>query len=179
MNCGSVLYAEHDGTWVLRLTGDVRAPWCSPVDALLERIFADPALRSVVIDLRETTNIDSTMLGLLARIGVQSRNRLGSQPLLLSPRPDVRRLLDSMCLDKVLKIVDDDVVARCVCDKAPDVREVPMVERSDAEVCDKVTGAHRALMDLDERNRAAFNDVVTRLEDQQREGCGGVPPTRH
>lgn len=178
MNCGSVLYAEHDGTWVLRLTGDVRAPWCSPVDALLERLFADPALHSVVIDLRDATNIDSTMLGLLARIGVQARNRLGSMPLLLAPRPDVRRLLDSMCLDKVLKIVDDDEIARCACDGAV-AHEVPAVERSDAEVCDKVTGAHRALMELDERNRAAFHDVVTRLEDQQRGSSTGTPPTRH
>ncbi len=166
MNCGSVLYAEHDGTLVLRLNGDVRATWCSPVDALLERAFADPALRRVAIDLRETTNIDSTMLGQLARIGVQSRNRLGEQPLLLAPRADVRRLLDSMCLDKVLKIVDDDVVARCACNNAR--VEVPLVEGSEDDVCAKVTGAHRALMELDERNRAAFGDVVSHLEAQQR-----------
>lgn len=166
MNCGSVLYAEHDGTLVLRLNGDVRATWCSPVDALLERVFADAALRRVVIDLRETTNIDSTMLGQLARIGVQSRNRFGERPVLLAPRADVRRLLDSMCLDKVLKIVDDDELARCACDEAR--TEVPAVDRSDDELCDKVTGAHRALMDLDERNRAAFRDVVSHLEQQQR-----------
>ncbi|MFZ5724740.1 MAG: STAS domain-containing protein [Pseudomonadota bacterium] len=166
MNCGRVLYAEHDGTWVLRLTGDVRATWCSSLDALLERMFADTSLRSVVVDLRETTNIDSTMLGLLARVGVQTRKRLGRQPLLLSPRPDVRRLLDSMCLDKVLTIVDDEA-ARCACDAAKTL-EIPAVDRTDAELCSQVTGAHRALMDLDERNRAAFHDVVTRLEDQQR-----------
>lgn len=163
MDCGKVLYAMHEGTWVLRLTGDVRATWCAALDALLERLFADGSLRNVVVDLRETTNIDSTMLGLLARIGVRSRDRLQQRPLLIAPNPDVRRLLDTLCLDKVLNIVDDATIARCECS------EVPAVERSDSEMCSQVTGAHRALMDLDERNQTAFRDVVATLEEQQRE----------
>ncbi|MFZ5756074.1 MAG: STAS domain-containing protein [Pseudomonadota bacterium] len=162
MDCGKVLYAVRDGTWVLRLTGDVRATWCASLDALLERLFADTSLREIVVDLRETSNVDSTMLGLLARIGVQSRERLGKRPTLLAPGADVRRLLDSMCLDKVLNVVDDAAAARCEC------TELPSVQRSDAEVCSQVTGAHRALMDLDERNQAVFRDVVATLEEQQR-----------
>lgn len=166
MTCGKVLYAVHDGTWVLRLTGDVRATWCSSLDALVERLYADPALKRVIIDLRETTNIDSTMLGVLARIGMQGRKRLGQCPVLVGPNADVHRLLDSMCLDKVLTIVDDEAAVLRVCEGAS--QEVPAVSRTDAEVCAQVTGAHRALMDLDERNRAAFHSVVTTLEDQQR-----------
>lgn len=168
MTCGKVLYAVHDGTWVLRLTGDVRATWCSSLDALLEQLFADKSLHDIVIDLREATNIDSTMLGLLARIGVQSRGRLAQRPLVLEPNADVRRLLDSMCLDKVLTIVDNEAAAYKACALAS--QEIPEVNRSDAELCSQVTGAHRALMELDERNRAAFHDVVTTLEGQQDNG---------
>lgn len=166
MDCGKVLYAMHDGTWVLRLTGDVRATWCAALDALLERRFADVSLRNVVVDLRDTTNIDSTMLGVLARIGIRSRDRLHQRPLLVAPNPDVRRLLDTLCLDKVLNIVDDATLAGCECS------ELPLLERSNSELCSQVTGAHRALMDLDERNRNTFKDVVASLEEEQQRAGG-------
>ena len=162
MNCGSILYAVHDGKWVLRLRGDVRANWCASLDAVVERIFADPGLKGVFVDLREATNIDSTMLGLLARVAIRSRDELKKAPVLVGPNPDVRRLLDSMCFEKVFVIADDAAEARCDC------AEVPVVDRPESELCRQVTEAHRVLMDIDERNRATFRDVVATLEDQQR-----------
>jgi len=163
MNCGQILYAVHDGTWVLRLRGDVRATWCAALDALLERMFADAALRAVVIDLRETTNIDSTMLGLLARIAIRCRTRLNMQPVLIEPNADIRRLLDSMCLDSVFRIADEAVdVAGCEC------VELQVPETSEADLRRQVADAHRVLMDIDERNRAVFSEVVATLDGRQR-----------
>lgn len=162
MTCGSILYAMHDGTWVLQLRGDVRATWCAALDALVERMFADATLRGVTIDLREATNIDSTMLGVIARIAVRSRERLGRQPVLVAPNPDVRRLLESMCLEKVFTIVDTAVEAGCAC------AELPPLDRPESEICRQVADAHRVLMEIDERNRAVFGEVVATLEDQQR-----------
>ncbi len=163
MNCGQILYAVHDGTWVLRLRGDVRATWCTALDALLERMFADEALCAVVIDLREATNIDSTMLGLLARIAIRCRTRLNMQPVLIAPNADIRRLLDSMCLDSVFSIADDAVAAAgyaCV--------ELQVLETPEADLRRQVADAHRVLMDIDERNRAVFHDVVATLDGQLR-----------
>ena len=36
MSCGKILYAMHEGTWVLRLRGDVRATWCAAFDELVK-----------------------------------------------------------------------------------------------------------------------------------------------
>lgn len=162
MNCGTILYAVSEGTWVLRFRGDVRAPWCASLDALVERLFADASVRSVVIDLREATNIDSTMLGMLARIAMRSRQQYGRDAVLVGPNADVRRLLDSMCFDKVCRVVDAAAEAGCEC------AELAQVESAEADMCRQVADAHRVLMDIDERNRAVFRDVVATLEDQQR-----------
>lgn len=164
MNCGSILYAVHDGNWVLRLRGDVRAPWCTSVDALLERMFADPAIQGVVVDLRDATNIDSTMLGVLAKIAVRSRERYGRAPVVVAPTPDVRRVLESMCLDRVLRITDDAPAAGCEC------AELQADDSPESEVCRQVADAHRVLMDIDERNRARFSEVVATLEGHQAAG---------
>lgn len=166
MNCGTILHALGDGTWVLRFRGDVRAPWCATLDGLVEQVFTDKALKAVVVDLREAANIDSTMLGMLARIAVRSRQQLGHDALLVGPNPDVRRLLDSMCFEKICRIVDSAAEAACQC------AELSPEERPESEFCRQVADAHRVLMDIDERNRAAFRDVVATLEDQQRTAGG-------
>lgn len=167
MQCGNILYAIHDGTWVLRLRGDVRATWCASLDALIDRLLADDALRAIVIDLHEATNIDSTMLGLLAKIAVKARGRLPDPPLLLSPGADVRRLLESMCLEKVFRIADARA-PECEC------RELAPVDRPESDLCRQVADAHRVLMEIDERNQAAFRDVVATLEARER-AAGGCP----
>jgi anti-anti-sigma factor len=163
MSCGKILYAVHEGTWVLRLRGDVRATWCLSLDSLIDRLLGDSALKAVVIDLHEATNIDSTMLGILARLAVRVRERLSVVPLVVAPSADVRRLFDSMCLDKVFTIVDESVAAGCEC------AELALVDKPDAEVCRQVADAHRVLMAIDDRNHATFRDVVATLEEQQRE----------
>lgn len=164
MNCGQILYAVHDGTYVLRLRGDVRATWCPALDALLARMFADGTLRAVIVDLRETTNIDSTMLGLLAKIAIRCRARLDLQPVLVGPNADIKRLLESMCLDSVFSMADADKLAGYEC------KELPVLEMPEDEMCRQVADAHRVLMDIDERNRAVFRDVVATLDSQQRTG---------
>lgn len=166
MSCGKILYAVHEGTWVLRLRGDVRATWCAAFDELVERLLADDALRAVVVDLRETTNIDSTMLGLLARLALRVREKLADPPLLLAPGEDVRRLIDSMCLEKVFRIGQAAPEAACEC------AELPLVDKPASDLCRQVADAHRVLMDIDERNRAVFRDVVASLEGEQRAAGG-------
>lgn len=161
MSCGKILYAVHEGTWVLRLRDDVRATWCTSLDALVERLLGDASLRAVIIDLRETTNIDSTMLGVLARLAVRLRERLTAPPVVVAPNDDLRRLLGSMCLEKVFTIVDESREAGCEC------AELAPVDTPESEVCRQVADAHRVLMAIDERNHATFRDVVATLEEQQ------------
>ena len=63
-----VLLAQQDTVQVLKFVGDVRVCLGSSVTEFLDQLEASDTLKSIVIDLTETESIDSTSLGLLAKI---------------------------------------------------------------------------------------------------------------
>lgn len=158
MSTGKIQFAEQDGTFVLKFTGEVRLTLCSALDATIEHIFSSLNFSSIVIDLTETQSIDSTTLGLLAKLSILSRQRIGLLPMLTTNNPDILRLLDSMGFDQVFNIVE--TVLPC-----PDcLTDLPPQDQSQAEVRSRVLEAHRVLMGLNESNRNAFRDLVSALE---------------
>ncbi|ALZ84735.1 MULTISPECIES: anti-sigma factor antagonist RssC [Pseudomonas] len=158
MSTGKIQFAEQDGTFVLKFTGEVRLTLCSALDATIEHIFSSLNFSSIVIDLTETQSIDSTTLGLLAKLSILSRQRIGLLPMLTTNNPDILRLLDSMGFDQVFNIVE--TVVPC-----PDcLTDLPPQDQSEAEVRSRVLEAHRVLMGLNESNRNAFRDLVSALE---------------
>ncbi|WP_027599428.1 anti-sigma factor antagonist RssC [Pseudomonas sp. MOIL14HWK12:I2] len=158
MSTGKIQFAEQDGTFVLKFTGEVRLTLCSALDATIEHIFSSLNFSSIVIDLTETQSIDSTTLGLLAKLSILSRQRIGLLPMLTTNNPDILRLLDSMGFDQVFNIVE--TVLPC-----PDcLTDLPPQDQSEAEVRNRVLEAHRVLMGLNESNRNAFRDLVSALE---------------
>lgn len=162
MLSGRILYAVHDGTYVIKFAGDVRVPLCASLEGFLDRMFSDPALQAVLIDLTETAAIDSTALGLIAKIAVFLRQRLDKKPVILSTNPDVNRILGSMGFDRVFLILE----------KAPapegSLDELPFSEPSQQELTRHVIEAHRVLMGLNEKNTATFRDLVAALECEQK-----------
>ncbi len=158
MSTGKIQFAEQDGTFVLKFTGEVRLTLCSALDATIEHIFSSLNFSSIVIDLTETQSIGSTTLGLLAKLSILSRQRIGLLPMLTTNNPDILRLLDSMGFDQVFNIVE--TVVPC-----PDcLTDLPPQDQSEAEVRSRVLEAHRVLMGLNESNRNAFRDLVSALE---------------
>lgn len=67
MPSGHILFAIHHGTYVLKFTGEVRAPMCATLDDFLEKMFVDSELSAILVDLTETDYIDSTALGMIAK----------------------------------------------------------------------------------------------------------------
>jgi hypothetical protein len=65
-----------------------------------------------VIDLTETRSIDSTTLGLLAKLSILSRQKVGLLPTVVTTHEDITRLLQSMGFDQVFNIVDRPCRAR-------------------------------------------------------------------
>ncbi|APQ10415.1 anti-anti-sigma factor [Pseudomonas oryzihabitans] len=158
MSTGKIQFAEQDGTFVLKFTGEVRLTLCSALDATIEHIFSSLNFSSIVIDLTDTQSIDSTTLGLLAKLSILSRQRIGLLPMLTTNNPDILRLLDSMGFDQVFNIVE--TVLPC-----PEcLTDLPPQDQSEAEVRSRVLEAHRVLMGLNESNRNAFRDLVSALE---------------
>lgn len=158
MTTGKIQFAESEGTFVLKFIGDVRLTLCAALDAYIEKIFSALSFDSIIIDLTETENIDSTSLGLLAKLSNLSRQKVGLLPTLVSNHEDMNRLLQSMGFDQVFNILSEGTPT-CV-----ELEDLPGQELSEEAVKEKVLEAHRILMNLNDHNREAFRDLVSTLE---------------
>ena len=155
---GRILAAEHGGAYALKMTGDVRVSLCAAIDDYLDRMFEDSGFESVVVDLCEAEGIDSTTLGILAKLALRSQKEFGFKPVIYSCDPGINRLLQSMAFHQIFDIREE------ACDNPDSIREVPAVSEDMAVVKKKVIEAHRVLMDLSEENRERFQDLMEALE---------------
>ncbi|MEN0108527.1 MAG: anti-sigma factor antagonist RssC [Pseudomonas sp.] len=158
MSTGRIQFAEQNGTFVLKFVGEVRLTLCSALDATIEKIFTALNFSAIVIDLTETRSIDSTTLGLLAKLSILSRQKVGLLPTVVTTHADITRLLQSMGFDQVFNIVDQPVSC------PPTMADLPSQDQSEEVVKAKVLEAHRILMGLNESNREEFHDLVSALE---------------
>ncbi|MEO6698096.1 MAG: STAS domain-containing protein [Paraperlucidibaca sp.] len=163
MDACKMQYAVLNGTYVLKLVGDVRVPTCTSLETFVEqRVKNDEGLRAVLIDLTATEAIDSTALGLLARIAVLLQQRGLGRPVLLCINPDIERILMSMGFDKVFRILRTTSALKSSLD------ELPSGDISEDAVTQQVIDAHRTLMSLNESNTQAFRSLVDALESEKR-----------
>ncbi|MEE4658895.1 MAG: STAS domain-containing protein [Halieaceae bacterium] len=158
MSTGRILATEHRGAYALKLVGDVRVDLCSAIEEYFRSMFSNPAFESVTVDLCEAEGMDSTTLGLLAKLALQTRERYGLRPVVYSCNSGINRLLESMGLGRLL-----DIRAEHLQNQA-EITEIPSVSEDPEAVRMKVLEAHRVLMDISEENRERFSDLVTVLE---------------
>ncbi len=158
MQDGRFLAATHNGAYVIRLEGDVRLTLCTTIDDFFQVMFDDPDFVSVWVDLCKAEGLDSTTLGLLAKLAITARDRFGFKPAIFSHDPGINRLLKSMGFLDLFELHEER------CDSPNNMREIPRVRDSEDDVRDKVIEAHRVLMDLSDTNRARFRDLIMALE---------------
>lgn len=160
MQPGKILVAEHDGAFVIKLVGDVRLTLCTTLDEFFDEMFASEGFASVVVDLADAVNVDSTTLGLLAKLALKAKERFSFVPVILSTNPNITRVLDSMGFDRVFRIRQEPL------EDDEDLGELPVLPESEEGVHKRVLEAHRVLMGLSEDNRAEFRELVSLLEGQ-------------
>lgn len=158
---GRIKAAFDSGVFVLRLCGDVRLTLSATLDNQAKRLADVPGLKAVMIDLRKTTNVDSTALGFLAKVAMAVQGRLEQPPTIVADNPDVQRMLDVMGFSRYFTLV-----------------EAPITEPSELSVLDEIPAdedglrqrileAHRILMRMSEHNREEFQPLVEMLESQE------------
>lgn len=160
MQAGKIYVAEHEGVYVLQLTGDVRLTLCTTIDEYLQRVFESPSFVAVMVDVCQAEGLDSTTLGMLAKLAVKSRSQHHLTPILLSLNPNITRLFSSMGFEKVFDIREEPLRG-CCCDQ---LGELPVVDADEEAVRCRVIEAHRILMDMNEQNHATFVELVSSLE---------------
>ncbi|HSG60109.1 MAG TPA: STAS domain-containing protein [Pseudomonadales bacterium] len=157
---GQIQAAHKNGAYLLRLVGDVRVTLCATFDDFLEKMFSDKQFASVNIDLCQAEGIDSTSLGLLAKLAIQAQQRYDFKPIIFSSNTSITRILESMGFEAVFDIRHYSP------SEETQVEDLPQVNVSEGEVCKKVVEAHRILMGMNDDNNAKFRDLIDVLESQ-------------
>ncbi|MFP6814498.1 MAG: STAS domain-containing protein [Pseudomonadales bacterium] len=155
---GRILVGSCDGVYVILFEGDVRLTLSAAVDGYLEKKLRDRNFKSVVVDLSRTESIDSTSLGVLAKLSIQADKLFNYTPTLVSTDPDITRILDSMGFEDVFHIVEEPL------EHTEQIGELPPVKTNHEDLRQLVLDAHRMLMAMNESNREAFQDLVSTLE---------------
>ena len=158
MNIGRILVAHHNGVYLMKFVGDVRVTLCAAVDTFLDGMLSDSGFKSVVVDLTRTTGIDSTSLGVLAKLSIRAQERFGFVPTLVSTNRDITRVLKSVGFDDVFHIIEVPL------QHTAQFGELNPFDCSEEDMRQRVLDAHRILMSLNESNREKFHDLVETLE---------------
>ncbi|HOE66678.1 MAG TPA: STAS domain-containing protein [Candidatus Hydrogenedentes bacterium] len=168
MDNGEVYYTQHERLVVLKFVGQIRYTMGSSyrvsasLDAFLDELFAKKNFDNILIDLTQTESIDSTNLGLLARVAKFSQENLGRQATIISTNDDINAVLESVAFDRVFLILRDPHDPKSAFETVPD--------RADRakELARLILDAHKTLMEIAETNQDKFRKVVEILEDQLR-----------
>ncbi|MBK9950073.1 MAG: STAS domain-containing protein [Candidatus Competibacteraceae bacterium] len=103
---GAAFYVKQGTTYILKLVGDMRYTMGCALADFLDGLFTHADYDDIVVDLTETHSIDSTSLGLLAKIANFNRQRFAHQTTLLSTNPDVNQILETMGFYEIFTIRD-------------------------------------------------------------------------
>jgi anti-anti-sigma factor len=163
MKNGQILVAYENGVNVIQMLGDVRLTLCISFDNFITQMFETRPFKSVIFDLREATCIDSTTLGLMAKIAITSRRAGFKNPLVLTASLSINRLLETMGFSDIFEMVRE---AKLPSDPQTVLSATECEGLDEEQVRRRVIEAHRILMQLNSSNQSQFKALVDALERQ-------------
>ncbi len=159
MDKGEILVGECDGNYLIKMAGDVRMTLCTSLNQYINTIFTKPDVRSVLVDLRDVEGLDSTTLGLLAKLALASKRIYDLVPMLFCTNESVLKTLEVMALDEYFEIVPFRDASETVLQALPCS---PDEERARQDVLE----AHKLLIEINPGCEAEFIDLIRYLEDK-------------
>ena len=161
MSAGKILVSDNQGNYLLKFIGDVRVTLCGSLNRHMETIFGSQDVKKVVVDMLEAEGVDSTTLGLMAKLGMHCRKEYGINVQVFCQNPSILRTLDCMGFDEIFDIIQE----------LPDIdAELHSIESVSSEVDEirrQVVEAHKLLMQLNPDNSKEFTDLIRALESDQ------------
>lgn len=158
MGQGKILISDKTDNYLLKLVGDVRLTLCGSLSRYMETIFGNNSVKCVVVDMLDTQGVDSTTLGLIAKLGLHCREHYHINVQLFCQNPSIIRTLECMGFDEIIDIFQQQ----------PDIdTDLRSLEEAPAEVDElrkQVLEAHKLLLTLNPQGGAEFIDLIRALE---------------
>jgi anti-anti-sigma factor len=150
----TIFYTKQGDIYIIKFVGDIRYTMAYALDEFLEQLFQYTDYNSILLDLTEVTCIDSTGLGLLAKVANFARDRFAMKITLVSANPDINHILDSVGFYEIFYICDTLPV------KAETLQPIPSKNLSKSGLSKTLFDSHHTLSQLNNKNRETFKDVI-------------------
>lgn len=159
MAVGRVTHAAQEGVHVFRYFGIVNFRLAPGLQLFLQHLIHDGGVSALVFDLTAAESLDSTNLGLMARVNEQVRDAGAPNSVIISSNEDIDAVLHSMGFDQTFDFFPADR-------QLPSASAEPVAAEavSASELQRTMLEAHRALVRMSEAGRLEFEQVVACLE---------------
>ena len=158
MEDGKILYSIVEDTCIIKMTGAMVYKSCQDFNRFLEKVRNDTSIGKFVIDLTETTYINSTNLGLLSKLYEISNTKSGSRPIIISTQHNINEILFDIGFSNIFDIIQDvDMIES-------NFQKIPEVEDSQNNIGKIMLESHQTLSKLNIKNKAQFKDVIKFLK---------------
>ena len=161
MSAGKILVSDNQGNYLLKFLGDVRVTLCGSLNRHMETIFGRQDVKNVIVDMLEAEGLDSTTLGLMAKLGLHCRKEYGINVQVFCQNPSILRTLDCMGLEEIFDIIQEVPAINA------ELHSIESVSPEVDEIRRQVVEAHRLLMELNPDNSKEFIDLIRALESDQ------------
>jgi anti-anti-sigma factor len=156
---GQILISDKADDYLIKLVGDVRLTLSGSLNRYMDVLFGNNNVKSVVVDMLDAKAVDSTTLGLIAKLGLHCREYYQMNVKLFCQNPSIIRTLECMSFDEIIDIFQQspnefDAELRCLDAVTSEVDEVRQ----------QVLEAHKLLAKLNPKNKAEFTDLINALE---------------
>lgn len=155
--------ARHEGNVFLKLSGHLTYSECGPLAEFIQHLAKEVDYSGVFVDLRSAELIDSTTIGLIAKLALVVSHGLSSKMTILSTVPAVSQSLVTTGLEH-LAVVLNTLTDGPTDGPYPEPESVESLPPSEQDIARVMLDAHKILMELNDRNKVAFSRVVDMLE---------------
>ncbi len=161
MNPGKIVYAQHNSMYIIKMIGTIKYTLSSDFDVFIEKIFHSKNFSSIVIDMSETEYIDSTNLGLLAKIANYMFEHFHQKVTIISTNDDVCAILHSVGFTKIFSIIEKPLSC------AVKMNDLEPTQAGSEYLGKVLLEAHEFLAGIDAHNNEVFKNVIDVLKKNQ------------
>lgn len=126
----------------------------------ISEILKNKSIKEVLLDLTECTYLDSTNLGLVAAVSIGITAKGYEKPVLLISTNEMKEALCNVGFEKIFFLVEKEK------SNLENLSYIISHTASKTEKKDEILEAHRTLLEMNDKNRETFADVVKYLENE-------------
>lgn len=153
---GDVLFSIHSKQYFIIIKGELRYSQGNSFYNFIKNMLLDEENNgNTLIDLRECTFLDSTNLGLIAKIANHAIKNNKPKPVILSVNKEINALLESLGFNSVFYITSENFSSQ-----DDDGVSIEKAELDVTNMSKMILDAHKELTMLNDKNKDIFKDVV-------------------